>query len=234
MVTERPEMRSTSRGSRSREKTWQALAPVAVVGTIGVLLVVVLSWQNITLRGDVAREGRALAALEETLVWNLRISGLEGVTLPAPWLESLRPDLATLEKGSTARTLLVVYTPTVCVTCLREGLRTIGEYHEELVRFGIMPHGLVGERIGAREFALFLREDGLLSFPVTFVPAEKVQGSVSWGREPGFTETPLYLLVDGEFKILTAFKADRQKASLLQKWLTAILETREHGGPEKS
>jgi hypothetical protein len=198
------------------------MAPVILVGVAGLTLILVLAWSNVSLRGDLVRDGRTLQSLENTVVWNLRLSTLEGAPMPGALADALRPDIGPQEDLAGGQTLLMVYTPSVCLTCLRSGLESIGKSRPRLEIAGIWPHALIGERRRTRESALLLREDGLLTFAMTFVPADMVLKNLPFGKEPGFAETPLYLLLDQDLNVTTVFKADSQRPELLNRWLEVL------------
>lgn len=198
-----------------------SVVPVALVGLVGLALVLFLSWRNLGLRGDLARELSSFQTLEETIAWNLQLSALEGTRLPDSLTTSLRPEIASEGDRPAGQTLLIVYTPTVCVSCLRAGLLSLQANRSDLESEGIFAHALIGERRRTRESALLLREDGLLTFPMTFVPADTVLDSLPFGRQAGFTDTPLYLLLDRDLNVRSVFKADQRRSALLDQWLAA-------------
>lgn len=206
----------------ARPTTGASLTPLVLIGTVGLALVLVLSWTNLSLRGDMAREGRTLQTLQDTLDWNLRLSALERESLPVPLAESLQADLEGRLSPETPDTLLVVYTPTVCLSCLKAGLGSLTDRRSELAQAGIAVHALIGEHRGTSQSALLLQDEGLLSFPFTLMPADTVLDSLPFGRERGFTDTPLYLVFDRDLEIHSVFKADQQRPELLDRWLETL------------
>jgi hypothetical protein len=118
--------------------------------------------------------------------------------------------------------LVVAYTHTVCSRCLYEGLESL-RTNRSLRGHGISLHALIGERSPRdRERALLLREDGLLTFPITFVPTDELFGALFRHMGNEFADEPIYLRLDEHLRIQAAFQADQRRPALLDAWLAAI------------
>jgi hypothetical protein len=192
-----------------------------LVGSVGLALVLFLSWQSVGLRQRIATTTADLESVRETFGWNLLLSSLEGAPLPDAFAERLRAsdELAGLEGDDDV--LVIAYMPTVCTTCLRSGLNSLAIVGPRLRDQGTVLHGVTSERRGSREQVVLLRQDGFLDFPVSFIQSETFLESMPGGTSPGFTDTPLYLRLDGDLVVKSAFKADQRNGALLDQWLAA-------------
>jgi hypothetical protein len=152
----------------------------------------------------------------------LALSRLEGQPLPADLLDALEWEY---NPGTEARVLLVAYTYSVCVTCLDAGLRSLSAL--DWSGRSVELHALVGERTGTtadREYALLLREDGLLDFPVSFVAAKQLYAALYAHLGGELAAEPVYLILDAEGTVTSAFQAHQQDPSLLDAWLGEVAQ----------
>ncbi len=180
--------------------------------------------QNLRLRNQSQQaELRSQALLENNLA-NAELTALVGSALPegATTLHTGTPS----QPNSASGYVVIAYNPTVCITCLRDGLRILKENREEVERKGLEYRAIVGQSRqdsqGERRYSLQLQLQGLLDFPVTYVDAEVLGHALPFVREERYIETPLYFLSDGNWRIQAAFKPDRKNPELLDRWLWAI------------
>lgn len=193
--------------------------PLLLVGTVALALLLFMSWQASSLRRQVAEREAERNTVRATFDWNIRMSSLEGAPL-APSLARVLE--GTVDPAARSGVLVVSYMPTVCTTCLRAGLRSLTEVEGALRERGIVLRGLVAERSGSHQYVVLLRHEGLLDFPVAFVSAASLE-SMPGGEREGFSDTPLYLLLDESLQVKSVFKADQWNDDLLEQWLDAVL-----------
>src|SRR6185437_8751684 len=133
--------------------------------------------QNGRLRGQLAYAAATASAartLEVTLRRNIQLAALDGRPLPEPLAQKVREGLGARLLRLNRGVLLVAYTPMVCERTLNDGLRSL-QNSRALRASGLALYALVGERSPRdRERALLLREDGLLDFPIGFLPADSL------------------------------------------------------------
>ncbi len=206
-------------------KRWAGIAPEAVttLAVVGALIFVpLLGWQNARLREQVRKQlikDPSASVESEALRRTIEISAIEGTRLPESVIGRMQEAVQEAGTGQNHEFLVVAIMPTVCGVCLDAGLKSLqqlGLWQER----GLVLHALVGEQSRSdREDALRLRQTGLLSFPITFVPAEELLSALFRHMEDEFTQEPLYLRLDNEFRILTAFQANQFRPALLDQWL---------------
>ncbi|MGQ0561856.1 MAG: hypothetical protein ACT443_08295, partial [Gemmatimonadota bacterium] len=144
---------------------------------------------------------------------------LEGPTLDLNLVVRIGSAAARQGRREVDSYLLIAYGSNVCVTCLNAGLRSLRQW-----RVKASPvHAVIGEESrGDRERAALLREDSLLPYPITFVPAADLQRTLFSHLGEEHAEEPIYLLIDRQFKIRSVFQADQKRPDLLDEWLEAI------------
>lgn len=189
------------------------------------IAVPLLSSQNAQLRKDVAAQaGTASAArgLQLTLERNIRLSALDGVALPEPIAAAVRSAARGALGPGGAGLVAMVYSPMVCQRSLHNGLKSLRE-RRALVARGLTPLAVVGEHsTHDRERALVLRADGDLPFPVAFVPATALIGAVATRSDSTADEEPVYLYLDRNLVVRSAFHADQHRPELLDAWLDGV------------
>lgn len=206
--------RSATGSNRRKLVMAGADALIALAVVAGMVLVPFVSSQNQRLRQQLAVTTSNVRSLETTLRHNIELSALDGTVLP----ERLAQKMAGQRRGS----LVVAYTYTVCSRCLYDGLESL-RTNRSLREHAISLNALVGERSPRdRERALLLREDGLLSFPITFVPNDELFGALFRHMGNEFADEPIYLRLDEHRRIQAAFQADQRRPALLDAWLDAI------------
>jgi len=179
-----------------------------------------LDQRGATARQELANNAAVSGSLEKTLTRNIAVSQMEGQVFPAPLAEGIRQAGVV---DDTKRILVVAYTPTVCLTCLFNGLESLSR--RSWSEKGILIHALVGERDGvtaARERALILREEGRLPQSISFVPMTSVDSLLFAHLGKEFAEEPIYLLLSPHLIIQSAFHADQRRPELLELWLDQI------------
>jgi hypothetical protein len=117
--------------------------------------------------------------------------------------------------------LVVAFMPSVCGLCLTQGLESVNERLQSK-HPNVLLHALVGEQgMRDREDVLRYRRTGLLDLPVTFIPAEELRTALFQHMGDRFPREPLYLRVDQDLRIRTAFQGNQVKPELLDRWLEA-------------
>lgn len=203
---------------------------VTTLGLVGgLILVPTLGWQNLNLRqAQTQSRSAAVASLSETLDRLIALGGLVGTRLP----DSIARRVSAVSLGDGAARaegkLLVAFMPTVCGACLREGLeslRTLDASKRSQGERSIAVYVVVGEHGHLdREYALRLRQQGLLPYPTTFVPNQELVSGLFQHMGGEFAEEPLYLRLDSDLRILSAFQADQRRPDLLDQWLAATAD----------
>lgn len=208
---------------RHKARLATAADAVIVLALVGAAVCVpLLSINIVRLRDRQTQDAESFRGLERTVERHIAVSHLEGSPLPERLTSVLRPSLVSRAHNHKARVLLVAYTHTVCQRCLHDGLESLRK-----ARATIEPstavHALVGERTAReRERALLLRQDGLLSFPITFIPSNDLLAALYGHLQGEFADEPIYLLLDRELTVRSAFQADQRRPNLLDQWLQAI------------
>lgn len=198
----------------------EALVALALAGSIAA--VHVTGSRNGELRrelvakSDTATEARYLTI---TLRRNVELSALEGAKLPEPVAGRVRAIARPGSNPGAAQFLVMVYTPMVCQRALHDGLQTLVSSPivkaKEAATFVVV--GVNGP--ADRERALLYRADGTLPFPVAFVPADTLVHALFAQTDDTFDEEPIYLMVDRQLHVRSAFHADQRRPELLDLWL---------------
>jgi len=198
----------------------EALVALALAGSIAA--VHVTGSRNGELRrelvakSDTATEARYLTI---TLRRNVELSALEGAKLPEPVAGRVRSIARPGSNPGAAQFLVMVYTPMVCQRALHDGLQTLVSSPivkaKEAATFVVV--GVNGP--ADRERALLYRADGTLPFPVAFVPADTLVHALFAQTDDTFDEEPIYLMVDRQLHVRSAFHADQRRPELLDLWL---------------
>jgi hypothetical protein len=193
---------------------------VALAGSIAYVLHA--STQNSELRKELlAKTDTAAAAptLTITLRRNIELSALEGARLPQPLASSVRAMAGPALNRGAAELLVMVYTPMVCQRALRAGLQTLTS-SRFLKRQDVATYVVVGENGPAdRERALLFRAEGTLPFPVIFLRADTLVRTLFRNTDETFDEEPVYLRLDRQLHVRSAFHADQRRPELLDFWL---------------
>jgi hypothetical protein len=204
-----------------------AIVALAMVGAM--VFVPLLGSQNAHLRAQLARQGDVdltAQTLEVTLRRNIQLSALAGRALPAELAQRIRASLGPSAADQNGELLVMAYTPMVCERTLHEGLQSLNDLVGRRGATGshaISLYALVGERAPRdRERALLLRGDGLLAFPLSFLPADSLIAELFPRADSTFDEEPLFLRLDRHFTIRSAFHADQRRPALLDTWLETI------------
>ncbi len=209
----------------SRRRPWhaasvEALVALALAGSI--VYVPVASSRTNHLRSELAAktsEAMDASTLALTLRRNIELSGLGGLTLPEPLARELSATFGQRLDRDATGLLVMIYTPMVCQRALRAGLQSISN-NRSLKEQRLAPYVVVVEQSPAdRERALLMREEGILRFPLTFVPADTLIRVLVPNADDTFDEEPIYLRLDRQFHVRSAFHADQLRPELLDLWL---------------
>jgi hypothetical protein len=207
-------------GRSSYAASTEALIAVALAGSIAYVLHATA--QNSDLRkelvakSDTEAEARTLTV---TLRRNIELSAIEGASLPQPLARSVRAMAAPGLNRGAAQFVVMVFTPMVCQRALRAGLQTLSS-SRFLKRDDVATYVVVGENGPAdRERALLFRAEGTLPFPVTFLRADTLVRTLFPNSDDTFDEEPVYLRLDRQLHVRSAFHADQRRPELLDFWL---------------
>lgn len=209
----------------NRRRRWhaasvEALVALALAGSI--VYVPVMRSRNSALRDELAaKAGEASEArtLSITLRRNLELSALEGFALPDPVARRVRSAAGPRSTDGATGIFVMIYTPMVCQRALRAGLQTLTS-HRSLRERGLATYVVVGENGPAdRERALLFRAEGTLPFPLAFLPADTLVRALFPGADDTFDEEPIYLRLDLQLNVRSAFHADQRRPELLDFWL---------------
>jgi hypothetical protein len=188
-----------------------------------IVYVPVAAKRNGQLRRELAANAGAAGdarTLAVTLRRNIALSALEGAALPEPIAGDLRASVSAHLGPNAAGLLVMIYTPMTCERSRRAGLQSLTKDRQALTQQGVVPTVVVAERGSAdREGALLLRAEGLLSFPITFMPADTLIGTLFPNSDDTFDEEPIYLRLDRQLRVQSAFHADQRRPELLDLWL---------------
>jgi hypothetical protein len=195
----------------------------ALVGS-AVCVPIVVS-QNRKLRSDVKQAVLSAASagtLERTVRHNIEVSALEGKTLPEPLAGKIRSSLGARLKRLDGGLLVFAYTPVVCERTLNDGLTSL-QNSRALHKSDAVVYMLVGERsVHDRERALLARAQAQLTGPIAFLPADGLLSAIAPGADSAFADEPLFLRLDRDLTIRSAFHADQYRPALLDAWLETI------------
>ena len=172
--------------------------------------------QNWLLRGQLA----VCVERERSVADKLQLSQdlMQLVGAPLPLAERLR-DAAESESPRSDR-IVVVFNPTTCGKGMREHLVAIRSFQERLGPRREVFMGLVGaDTREDQSYALALRNSKLMTFPFSYVRSRELSRFFPLESETGFIETPIYLLVDRDFRIKSVFMPDSVKPEGLELWL---------------
>jgi hypothetical protein len=197
-----------------------ALAMVACI-----VYVPFIGSQNVRLRKQLAVEADSASAaqtLAVTLERNVALSVLEGKALPEPLGRIARSALGSRVTPAHRGFLVFVYTPMACQRAFNDGLQTL-KRNRALQASGLETYALVGQQDDAdRERALLLRAEGKMPFPMTFVPYDTLGAALFPKADSTFDDEPIYLRLDRNLVVLSAFHADQQLPALLDSWLESL------------
>jgi len=198
----------------------QVLVALALAGSI--VAVRLTGSRNGELRRElIAKSDTATQAhyLTLTLRRNVELSALEGAKLPESVARRVRAIATSGLNRSAAQFLVMVYTPMVCQRALHDGLQTL--VSSPVVKANeAATYVVIGVNGPAdRERALLFRADGTLPFPLVFVPADTLIRALFAKTDDTFDEEPIYLLLDRQFHVRSAFHADQRRPELLDLWL---------------
>ena len=114
----------------------------------------------------------------------------------------------------------MVFNPTACGKCLREQLTIVHSFQEHLGLQSSAFLGLVGaDTREDQSYALMLRSTNLMTFPFSYARSQELSKLFPLQAETGYADTPIYLLVDRDFRIKAVFKPHRSKPEALEHWL---------------
>lgn len=172
--------------------------------------------RELVAKSDTATEARYLTI---TLRRNVELSALEGAKLPEPVARRVGAMATSGLKRGAGQFLVMVYTPMVCQRALHDGLQTL--VGSPVVKAnGAATYVVVGVNGPAdRERALLFRADGTLPFPLAFVPADTLVRALFANTDDTFDEEPIYLMLDRQLHVRSAFHADQRRPELLDLWL---------------
>jgi hypothetical protein len=172
--------------------------------------------QNWLLRGQVAVCIEREKSVADKLQLSQGLMQLVGAPLP---LSSRLRDAAGGENPHSDR-IVVVFNPTTCGKGLREHLVAIRSFQERLGPRREVFMGLVGaDTREDQSYTLALRNSKLMTFPFSYVRSRELSRFFPLESETGFIETPIYLLVDRDFRIKSVFMPDSVKPGGLELWL---------------
>lgn len=212
----------TAGAGRRRWHAASVEALIALALASSIVYVPALHSRNTELRRELGtKEGEASEArtLGVTLRRNVQLSALEGALLPDPVARGLRSAARNRSPDHAAGILVMIYTPMVCERALRAGLQTLTT-SRPLSDQGLATYVIVGENgPGDRERALLYRAEGSLPFPLAFLPTDTLGRALFPGADDTFDEEPIYLRLDPQFHVRSAFHADQRRPELLDLWL---------------
>ena len=194
---------------------------VILIG-LGFLIVVVTVFQNVELRKSVAACEVEKRVLSEQARLSSSMNQLVGARIPLH--DKVRASLGNkLPSGRGG--VVLVFSPTACGSNIREQLTVLKDFRRRFSADRLAFLALVGlEAEQDREWALALQERDLLSFPFVYARSEALARSFPLQSESGYTDSPLYFLIDSDFRVRAAFKPNSQKPHELYTWLTSLLE----------
>jgi hypothetical protein len=192
---------------------------------ISAALLVLMIRQNWSLRGQVAAGANREKALAQSLELSRDMMQLVGSPLPfAPRLRELAKD----DASPGGNHVVVVFNPTACGKCLREQLTIVRSFQERLGPRSLDFLGLVGaDTREDQSYVLMLRSAKLMGFPFSYARSQELSKLFPLQAETGYSDTPIYLLVDRDFRIKSVFKPHRSKPETLERWLERRLAAEE-------
>jgi hypothetical protein len=201
----------------------EAIVALALLGCI--VAIPLLGSQTRALRAELASKRDSAATVGQlslTLQRNVGLSALEGRRLPVEIRERLRPAISRSVGSGGKGAVVLVYTSMSCQRALSDGIRSVQE-NAHLRAARLEPMVLVAEAEHAdRERALLLREEGVITAQLAFADAEHIRRTLFPAADSTFDDEPLYLLVDNELNIRSAFHADQFRPELLDAWLNEL------------
>ncbi|HEX6902995.1 MAG TPA: hypothetical protein VF789_24980 [Thermoanaerobaculia bacterium] len=174
--------------------------------------------QNRLVHGQLA----ACVVREKAVADKLQLSRdlMQLVGAPVPFASRLRE-----AEGAAAPAgdrIVVVFNPTTCGQGLRGHLSTIRVLQERLGSEHVAFLGLVGaDTREDQTYTLNLRNSKLMTFPFSYVRSRELARFFPLEAETGFSETPIYLWVDRDFRIKSVFRPDSIEPEGLERWLEA-------------
>ncbi len=196
----------------------EGLVLLALAG--GALAIPTLAARNRSLTVETARaklEQTRADGLSKTFARNIGLNALNGARLP----NGIAPLHGTGNALPDER-LLFIYTPMVCEKALHDGLTSLREFQARPRHSGQVV-AIVGERDQhERDVVLLLKGDALMPFPVSFVNLALLRQALYQGVDSTYEEEPLYVRLNADGTIRSAFHADQQRPELLNAWLHAI------------
>lgn len=182
-------------------------------------IVLILAGQNLHLRNQAAQSAADLDRLERLFRFNLELGKYLGRSLP-----ELLGDPSEFAEERPSASVVIVFNPTVCGRCLKEGLRILAEHQPRIEQLGFGPFAVVGETgTGTRVSLAKLRESKLLAFRSLLVKAEQIERSLPFVVGSAYIDEPIFFFIDSNRKIVQAFKPDCRRMENLRHWLGQLL-----------
>ncbi len=185
------------------------------------VFVLLLAVQNRRWRSEWAQKAGELERLEETWSYHSELDRYVGHPFPALLADSA---LSVLREGARQGFILVVFSPTVCRTCLKDGLWILAEHRSDIEQVGLEPLALVGEAgLKTREEMASLKLSGLVGFRFQYVNPEALEELLPVIVDSKYIEGPLYFHTDENLRVIRAFKPDCWRLKDLERWIRQIV-----------
>ncbi len=210
------------RSMSSRIATWPKLTsavlnPLLIVAAATVMGLLLM--QNLQLKQKQAEMPVSVTKKLEFYNFNFQLNKFLGKRLPVD-LASIGPASASQPGGH----LVMVFNPEVCGKCVRDGLQTLQEFSEVTTGSGIDLVALIGvETIEDKSYTLQLQETGELFFPFEYREADELEANFPMATESGYTDAPLYFLLNNDLVVQAAFKSEQRNPKTFHDWLALVL-----------
>lgn len=212
----------------TERRTWRAWSSdgiVAIAMLTAIVLVPVFGAQVRQLRGQLAHQADTLESartIDLTLRRNIYLAGFAGTSLPKPIADGLAAAVGRRVAPSDGGFVVMAYTPMACEHSLFDGLQSLRENHTLKAR-GIATYVVVAERsLADRERVFLMRDGGLIASPIAFVSLDSMSHAFFPRADSTFDDEPIYLRLDRQLTIRSAFHADQRRPELLNAWLETI------------
>jgi len=209
--------------SRSRLRNFLIEHQSLIILFIGFVSLALTIRQNRLLQGQVT----SCALRQKTLAGDLELSRkmMQLVGEPMP----LTPQLKALVHDPSAAggdLVVVVFNPTTCGRSLRDQLSIVRSFQEHRAQDSQAFLGLIGaDTREDQSYALMLRSNKLMTFPFSYARSRDLSSLFPLESDTDYIDTPIYLLVDRDFRIRSVFKPDSSKPETLERWLERRLAT---------
>ncbi|HSR69627.1 MAG TPA: hypothetical protein VLU25_16975 [Acidobacteriota bacterium] len=154
--------------------------------------------------------------------FNLGLQRLAGYPLSHLIYED--PSAFPQERFSPRGTVVTVFNPTVCQQCLEDGLVLMKKYQTDLIDHGLGLVAVVGETgKGTRTTIALLRDSKELDYHFEFVKAGHLESTFPFVHEARYIDEPIFLFIDGNFRVASSFKPDCKRMPDLESWFRSLL-----------